>query len=339
MLRRALSSSFSSVRSASFRHFSSAVPIIDISPYRNQDVEGSKEVARQIAQAGEEIGFFSITGHGIPQAVIDNCWGQTRAYFDESHEEKVLIGMTPDYPYGYSGMSHESLAKGHGKDSLPDLNESFCIGPYNPDSGMPPVRWPSNPPGVQQAWTDYYQAMEGLSLDMLRIFALALKMPEEHFDTCLTRHRCALRFLNYPEQEVAPPAGQIRAGAHTDYGSLTILLQDSTGGLQVQTKSGEWAHVPKVEGAFVINIGDLMQRWTNDTWVSTLHRVVNPPGQEEQSKARRQSIAFFQNINADYNVSCIPSCQSAENPARYPDILAWDHLMEKHLASVGQEKE
>lgn len=344
MLRRALTSGLrtgfcNGLIVSTSRHFSSVVPIIDISPYRNGDPKGAKEVARQIAKAGEEIGFFSITGHGVPQEVIDTCWGSTRSYFDLAKEEKELIAMSPDYPYGYSGMSHESLSKGYGKDSLPDLNESFAIGPSNPDSGMPPVRMPGNPDGLDKAWMDYYGAMEDLSLDMLRIFALGLKMPESFFDDCLTRHRCALRFLNYPEQEIAPPPGQVRAGEHTDYGSLTILLQDSTGGLQVKDKTGQWQHVPKVEGAFVINIGDLMQRWTNDSWVSTLHRVVNPPGQEAQSKARRQSVAFFQNINADYNVSCIPSCQSADSPARYPDIKAWDHLMEKHLASVSQDQE
>jgi isopenicillin N synthase-like dioxygenase len=316
---------------------SSVIPVIDIAPYRNRDPAGMQHVADQIARAGEEIGFFSIAGHGVDQQIIDQCWQATIDYFDEPAEEKKLITMTPDYPYGYSPLSNESLSKGLGKgEAMPDLNESFCIGPYNPDAGMPPVKAPVNPPHVRLAWDAYYKSLESLALDMLRIFALALKMPEDFFDPCVTRHRNALRFLNYPAQNVPLLPGQVRAGEHTDYGSLTILLQDGTGGLQVKDRRGEWHHAAHIPGTFLINIGDLMQRWTNDRWVSTLHRVVNPVGQEEITTKRRQSIAYFQNINPDYNVSCIPTCTSATNPPKYEDILAWDHLMQKHLASVGQ---
>jgi isopenicillin N synthase-like dioxygenase len=313
------------------------IPIIDISPYRRRDPVGTAKVAAQIAEAGEEIGFFSIAGHGVDPTVIDRCWKATADYFDQPADLKCQIKSTKDYPYGYFPMSKESLARGYGKaESLPDLNESFCIGPYNPAAGMPPVQFPSKPAHVQEAWLAYYTSLEVLSLDMLRIFALALKMPENFFDPCVTRHRSALRFLNYPAQDKPPMPGQVRAGAHTDYGSLTILLQDGTGGLQVrQGEKGDWTHAQHVPGTFLINIGDLMQRWTNDKWVSTLHRVVNPIGQEEKTTKRRQSIAFFQNINHDYNVSAIPTCVSATHPRKYSDILAWDHLMAKHTAATS----
>ena len=182
---------------------------------------------------------------------------------------------------------------------------------------MPPVQWPAMPADLQKHWLEYYKAMEQLSGNMLRLFALALRLPENWFDAKIDRHRSALRALNYPELTQDPLPGQIRAGAHTDYGSLTILLQDTVGGLQVRTRAGDWQDVPSIPDSYVINLGDLMSRWTNDRWVSTLHRVVNPP-----SRARRQSIAFFHNINHDQVVSCIPTCTDKDHPPKYKDILA-----------------
>jgi isopenicillin N synthase-like dioxygenase len=196
-----------------------------------------------------------------------------------------------------SGYQEENLAAGYGVQRLPDLKEMFCIGPYNPSAGMPAIRWPANPNHMRSAYLAYYQALELLAAKLLRMFALALKLPENFFDDKITRHRSALRVLNYPALQQMPPPGQIRAGEHTDYGSLTILLQDKVGGLQVRDKQMNWVDVAPVANSFVINIGDLMQRWTNDQFVSTLHRVVAP-----QSMARRQSMAFFHNIDRMINL-------------------------------------
>jgi len=246
--------------------------------------------------------------------------------------------MTEDYPYGYSGFAEENLSKGLGdQTTAPDLKECFCIGPYNPASGIAAPIFPKNPANTQKAWHAYYQAMEQLSANLLRVFGRALNLSDNWFDNKIDHHRCALRFLNYPEQAKAPLANQIRAGAHTDYGSLTILLQDNVGGLQVQTRNGVWQDVASPSNSFVINLGDLMARWTNDKWVSTLHRVVNPRD-EIIGKQRRQSIAFFHNINHDHLVETIPTCLDSAGRSKYQPITAWDHLMEKHLASVGQGK-
>ncbi|WP_244425425.1 2OG-Fe(II) oxygenase family protein [Pseudaminobacter salicylatoxidans] len=127
----------------------------------------------------------------------------------------------------------------------------------------------------------------------MRLFAVALKLPEDYFERFIDAPISALRALNYPEQTVPPKPGQLRAGAHTDYGSLTILLpQEGSKGLELITPGGNWTPVPPVPGAFVINIGDLMALWTNDRWVSTMHRVVNP-SPEDGGMDRRQSLAFF----------------------------------------------
>jgi len=171
--------------------------------------------------------------------------------------------------------------------------------------------------------------MEKLSARLLQCFALASELDENWFNDKIDRHRSALRTLNYPEQTSTPLPGQIRAGEHTDYGSLTILLQDKISGLQVKNKDGTWIDAQNVPNSFIINLGDLMQRWTNDRWVSTPHRVIN------SSPQRRQSIAFFHNINADQMVECIPTCRDKNGQAKYPPITAWEHLIEKHKASTG----
>jgi len=244
--------------------------------------------------------------------------------------------MSETYPYGYVGVAEENLSAGYGEEidavNQPDLKESFTIGPSNPAAEMPPVMWPEHPAGFQPAWEAYWGEMDQLSGKVMSYMATALELEPEWFNDKRQRHRSALRALNYPAQKTAPQPGQIRAGAHTDYGAITILWQDENGGLQVRDRDNKWHDVPYMRDGFVINLGDLMERWTNDRWVSTLHRVVNPEG--EKAKNRRQSVAFFHNVDHDYLVDCIPSCSSPEHPPKYAPILAWDHLMEKHLAST-----
>jgi isopenicillin N synthase-like dioxygenase len=166
----------------------------------------------------------------------------------------------------------------------------------------------------------------------MRIFALALKLPEDTFDGKIDRHISRLRVRNYPAQDTAPAPGQIRAGAHSDYGSLTILAtEDKPGGLQVCNADGHWVDVPVVPGTFIINIGDLMARWTDDAWVSTLHRVVNPPA-DAGAGSRRQSLVFFHNPNYDAVISSLaPS--DAGGPGKYPPTTSGEHLRQLFTAT------
>lgn len=317
------------LRSATSRNFSTAksfIPLIDLSESFISGA-GKAKVAKEIDEACSTVGFFAIVGHKVDKGVTDRCWDLTRQYFDQPTEEKKSIPMSDDYPYGYDGLESESLAKGAGGDTPPDLNESFCIGPYSPASRMPYPRIPGQPAGFDDAVLSYYKELEQLSEHMMSLFALGLKLDEDAFKGVLSHHRSALRLLNYPEQTKDPLPGQIRAGAHTDYGALTILKQDDVGGLQALDRQKVWQDVPFVSDSFVINLGDLMSNWTNDTWVSNAHRVVN------KSKRRRRSMAYFCNINHDHMVECIPTCHSPTNPPKYAPITAWDHLMKKHSAS------
>ena len=239
-------------------------------------------------------------------------------------------------------MSAESLSRSLGVNGEGDLNESFMIGDPKPKSDpyylkdeagshFLPNIWPERPKEFRQIWTEYFEAVSDLATTLMRVFALALDLPEDYFDDKIDRHTGRLRVRYYPPIGENTARSQMRAGAHTDYGSLTILKPEAgRGGLQVCTKDGQWVNVPDVPGAFVINIGDLMARWTNDRWVSTLHRVVVPEDRADQSK-RRQSMVFFHNPNYDATVSCIPTCCSPDNPSKYSPVSAGDYLFGKYM--------
>jgi len=310
------------------------VPVIDLKPFYQGGDEGKKKVAEQIGKACVEIGFFVITNHGVEKEVIDRVWDSCRRFFDLSVAEKREVPMTENYPYGYSGFGDEVLSMSKNVTAGADLKESFqiCLGPENmPKEALQhqPL-WPSKPNDFLTSYTAYYRALERLSTDLLRLFALALRLPENWFEDKITRHQSALRVLNYPHQDTAPIEGQLRASAHTDYGSLTILRQDNApGGLQVLNKDKSWQDIKTPDDAFVINLGDLMARWTNDAWVSTVHRVINPPT-NSVSSTRRQSMAFFHNLTSEAVVECIETCKSNEKPAKYPPVLAGEYLMSKH---------
>merc|ERR1711924_371214 len=168
-----------------FSSSSPAIPVIDLAPF----LDGSDKaaVAAELGAACEKIGFFAVSNHGVPDEVIDNAWGQTRAFFDLDAETKVSMGLNMDaeYPYGYIPLSGETLSAGkqaetgdEGSQAPPDLNESFSIGPYTTEFGAPPVKWPTQPAGFRDAWLAYYQGMERLSADLLRVFALSPDLPE-----------------------------------------------------------------------------------------------------------------------------------------------------------------
>jgi isopenicillin N synthase-like dioxygenase len=176
--------------------------------------------------------------------------------------------------------------------------------------------------------------MEDLAARIMRLFAQALNLPEDYFAPFLDTPVSALRALNYPEQAVAPKPGQFRAGAHTDYGSLTILLpQKGSKGLQIAASDGAWIEVPPIPNAFVINIGDLMQRWTNDRWHSTLHRVANP-SPEDGGLTRRQSLAFFHQPNWFAEIACLDACLAPGEAPKYAPVLSGPYLMGKFQATV-----
>ena len=274
-------------------------PTFDLAAFAAATGEDRRAKARQIDDICRTTGFLILTGHGVPPATIRAVQQAAAAFFAQEPEAKAQVSAhTPGYPYGWLGPNREALAKSRGEDTPPDLKESFNGGPLTIPTGLPdpdayafcyaPTLWPALP-GFRAAWEAYYTAMEDLAARIMAAFAAALDLPEDHFAPFLTAPISALRALNYPATSSSTLPGQQRAGAHTDYGSLTILLpQPGSRGLEIRTPDGVWTEVPAPEGAFVINIGDLMEHWTAGRWVSTLHRVVAHPNQPA-----RASLAYF----------------------------------------------
>jgi len=312
------------------------VPVIDISSFLNG--EGKQEVARQVADACERVGFLVISGHGVSPATIDSLVSTARNFFALPEDVKKLSGSPPGSKVhrGYTALASRSLAKSTGAKTPPDLREAFTINRVqakddayfrNPEAAhfFADNVWPADDvvPGFRNALTTYYLEMDRVATTLMRIFALALDMPEHFFDDKVDRHFSNFTSYHYPPLNAPPEPGQLRGGAHTDFGSLTILHgSPSTQGLQVWS-GNEWHDVPVVRGAFIVNIGDLMAQWTNDRWVSTLHRVVNPPSVE--GSQARYSFAFFHQPNYDVLIENI----DRQAQARYSPVTSGDHLYRK----------
>ncbi|MCR9139197.1 MAG: isopenicillin N synthase family oxygenase [Alphaproteobacteria bacterium] len=327
---------------------SSAFPVFDLGAYEKADGNHRQVLGREVDDICRSTGFLAVGNHGVEQAVIDRAWSKAEEFFNLSAADKQRAKAPFEgYPYGYLGPELEALAKSRGVDTPPDLKESFNGGPQAIPKGMTDpdalgfcyaaTIWPDDPPEFQDAWKTYYRSMENLAHRIMDVFATALNLPAGFFDPFIDQPISALRALNYPAQTTPAKPGQLRAGAHTDYGSLTILLpQAGSRGLEIRASDGQWIPVPPVPGAFVINIGDLMARWTNDRWVSTLHRVVNPPP-EEGGMDRRQSFAFFHQPNWHTEISCLPSCLGADGQAKYEPVLSGPYLMSKFQATTVPE--
>lgn len=300
-----------------------AVPVIDIAPFLEGSPEGKRLVAEEVGRACSEIGFLSIVGHGVPQELVQRTYAVSRQFFDLPFEEKLAVRVNAT-GVGYVPLQVESLAASLGQKTPGDLKESLNCG-----RDFDHNRWPARPAELRETWIAYFQSVKGLAESIMRIFATALDLPEKYFAAAVAEPQAFMRVINYPDQAEEPLPGQLRAGAHSDYGTLTILRSENVaGGLQVRDKAGEWVDVVTAPDSFVINIGDMMQYWTNDQWVSTVHRVVNPSREPGQS-ARRQSIVFFHSPNERAMISCLPGCATDEHPAKYPPILAGEHLRQK----------
>ena len=319
------------------------IPVIDIGPFLAGTPAGRAAVAAAVREAAEQIGFFAIEGHGVPRTTMDALYATAHAFFDLPVEEKQRVAPPrPDFPRGYKAVGFEALAAGNQLRTPPDLKEYYHFGRpdipagayYTGEQGAKHFyanQWPARPAGFAAAADAYYRAMEALSVTLCRISALALDLPEAFFDDKIDRHITAARINYYPRQDDPPAEGQLRAGAHTDYGMLTILSGESAPGLQVHTRSGEWVDVATDKYRFVCNIGDLLMRWTNDRWVSNTHRVLNPP-REVARASSRMSIAFFHHPNYDAKIECIPGC-AGEAPPKYEPVLSGDFRDTKYAVT------
>jgi isopenicillin N synthase-like dioxygenase len=314
------------------------VPVIDLTPAREGGRAGRARVAALIDDACREIGFFAITGHGVPDRVVDDLRTAAHAFFGLPLPDKLAARHpVAGTNRGYHPVGGETLSASRDDPAPPDLKEFFHVGPvdrhddpyYTSTLGrrhFEPNIWPRGPGGFELAATAYYRVMSDLVRFLMRLAAMALGVDETFFDAKVDRSIGTMRLNYYPGQTVAPRPGQLRASAHTDYGGFTILSgEDVAGGLQVLTRDGVWIDVATAPTTFVVNIGDLLMRWTNDRWLSTMHRVVNPPAGAGPSRARL-SIAFFNHPNYDVMIECLPS----QGPAKHPPVLSGDYRDAKY---------
>ena len=300
------------------------VPVIDIAPFVNEDVATKREVAATVNRACEDIGFFVITGHGIDTEACERVFACALKFFALSVEEKLEV-LKPEghTSSAYHAFATEAYANKHLIRTPVDLRESFGMGRPDRPTGTFNL-WPRRPAELETVFTEHYYRTERLAYDLARLFAAALELPEDYFADKLDQHDSAMLVHNYPEQVAEPLPGQLRTGPHSDVGFFTILRTEREhrpGGLQVQTRSGVWINVPAVPNSFVINIGDTLMRWSNDRWISTMHRVINPP-REAAAGNDRMSLPFFFKANQDAVLECLPNCYGTSNPAKYPPVTA-----------------
>ncbi|MBI3515279.1 MAG: isopenicillin N synthase family oxygenase [Proteobacteria bacterium] len=320
------------------------IPAIDIADFYSADEPARRAIGQAIGRACEGIGFLQVVGHRVPAALIDDVRAVSLAFFDLPPEEKQRCRPPAGVLLrGYTPPETNTLSRSRRIETPPDFREILSAGsaqvtgaeyPSYPGARMfyNPNIWPERPAGLVPLFSAYVRAMEELSRDLMRLFALGLDLPETYFDAKIDHHFGVFHSLHYAARRDPPQPGQLRAGAHSDFGSLTIIYPPAGGdGLEVLSPAGPWVAVDPVPGAFVINIGDLMQRWTNDRWTSTLHRVVNP-SDTSGWRERRLSLGFFCHPNYDAPVACLPSCLAPDARPKYDDILAGEYMRQKIMA-------
>jgi isopenicillin N synthase-like dioxygenase len=308
-----------------------ALPIIDISGLTSTRPTERQAVGAALRQACLDKGFFYIKNHGVSETLVDNVFNEAAAFFALPAEQKAEVDKAKSkVNRGYEPLQGQTLEAG----APPDLKEGYYIGPeHGPDdprviAGMfnhGANQWPAQRPNFRPVMMEYLGVMLDLSARMMRGIALSLDLPEDYFAHYCSDVMATVRLLHYPPQTPQARPGQKGAGAHTDFGGLTLLRQDDVGGLQVWDQGSDgWIHADPIPAAYVVNLGDMIARWTNDRYRSTVHRVVNASGRE------RYSVPFFYTGNYAHRVECIPTCLKPGETPKYPPITVEDHMREMY---------
>ncbi|MGC8118250.1 2-oxoglutarate and iron-dependent oxygenase domain-containing protein [Metapseudomonas otitidis] len=314
------------------------LPLIDIAPLYGTDSAAWRDVATQIDTACRDWGFFYITGHGIPPERIDALLAAAKAFFALPEAEKLKIDITRTAHHrGYGAIATEQLDPTQPSDLKETFDMGFHMAADHPEvlAGKPlrgPNRHPELP-GWAALMEQHYADMQALAQTLLRAIALALGIERDFFDARFAEPISVFRMIHYPPRHTARSADQPGAGAHTDYGCVTLLYQDDAGGLQVRNVNGEWIDAPPIPGSFVVNIGDMMARWSNDRYTSTPHRVISPLG------VHRYSMPFFAEPHPDTEISCLPNCSSADNPPKYPPVTSAEYLLSRFADTYAYRRE
>jgi isopenicillin N synthase-like dioxygenase len=304
------------------------IPVIDLGPYLAGVPGALATAAAALRDALEEIGFFIIINHGVAQELIDRTFAAAKRFHDQPMDAKMALRMN-EHNNGYMAMGKYAVwTSDVNANDKPDLNEAFFVKrerrPDDPllQSGrrfVGPNQWPDNLPGFRDTVLDYIEAVDALARRMMPVCAVALDLPPGYFDKAFAESQFSFRLSHYPP--VQAEVNQFGIAPHTDANFLTFLAQTDVPGLQVRMPSGGWLDVPYVPGSFAVNAGDMMYRWTNGRFKSTPHRALPPVGKH------RYAIPFFLGPQIDTVITCLPTCQETDNPAKFPPITYEQYLL------------
>ncbi len=313
-----------------------SIPVVDLAKFTHGNEIERKAFVADLGRAYEEVGFVAVKNHGIPEELIDQLYNNVKGFFGlplalkKSYEIPELAGQR-----GYTSFGRE-----HAKGSeAPDLKEFFQYGQTVENDDPIAAEYPDNVsvaevPELSPTLLHAYRNFENSGRALLKAIAIYLRLPEDYFEPHVVNGNSILRAIHYPPitQE---PASAIRAEQHEDINLITLLVGASAEGLQILTKQGDWVAVTALPGQIVVNVGDMLQRLTNNKLRSTTHRVVNPP--REHWGTSRFSIPFFLHPKGSMNLACLNACINEEHPKAYPDATAGEYLDER-LREIGLKK-
>jgi isopenicillin N synthase-like dioxygenase len=303
----------------------SVIPVVDFAGFASGDPARSAATAAAVRRAFEHVGFLYLRNHGVPSPVLESAFAASRSFFAlPTATKEQLLWDSPERSVGYIGLK----AQIHDADQTYDLMEAYNAG-YERDEPANP--WPAEQPAFRDAVLGFHAAARTVCQRLMQAIAYSFGLPPRYFEAFHAPERGTARLLHYPPLIGSPVPGQLRAGAHTDFGTITLLIQDDSGGLEIRRADGTWQPATPLPGTAVVNVGDLLERWTNGAFRSTSHRVVNPVG--PAAARSRYSCVFFYSPNHDALITCLEPCQGPDRPAQFPPILTRDHMRARHEAT------
>lgn len=304
------------------------IPVLDLGPFRAGASGAKQRLAADIAHVFEHVGFYFVINHGIAQSLIDDTFAAAKRFHDQPLEKKLEVRIN-EYNVGYlpmrGGTTRHSALNANNK---PNVNEAFFLARElaadDPDvvAGKPyrcVNRWPRELPGFRETCLAYAGALERLAASLVPVYALALGLPETYFNEAFARPMFKLRMSHYPPHDRSAD-NEFGLAPHTDTSFMTFLAPNRIAGLSIRLPSGRWIDAPPIEGAFLVNGGDMLRRWTNDRFLATPHRVINRSGSE------RYALPFFFDCGAEYVMTCLPTCTGPANPPRYEPITYVEYM-------------
>ena len=312
------------------------LPVVDLSEFLSNDASRKAAFIQALGKAYEEVGFVAVKNHGIDEDLIKELYHEVQQFFSLPLEKKKGY----EVPQLAGQRGYTSFGKEHAKGSdAPDLKEFFQFGQMVPGDSPLKGEYPDNVEvrdvaGFNRSLARAYRAFEKSGTSLLQAIALYLGLEEHYFDGFVHQGNSILRALHYPPI-TSEPKSAIRAEQHEDINLITLLVGASADGLQILTKDHQWVAVTSLKDQIVVNVGDMLQRLTNNQLRSTTHRVVNPP--RELWHTSRFSIPFFLHPQSSMSLACLPGCVDDAHPKEYEDMTAGAYL-EERLREIGLKK-